>query len=329
MSNPFPFLKSRLIWILAMIALFFFQNCKKDREIPEAIQAIPINLKVDRFDQKFAAATPETLHNLIDAYPLMFPQQYDSLFWKKKVNDTLQQQLSAAVNKAFPDFDAQRRDLETLFKHIRYYYPKTTVPRVMTVTSDVDYRNKVILTDTLLIIALDTYLGKEHPFYTGIQKYLAQNFRDEQIDVDVAHAFAKAKMAGPIRRRFLDELIYQGKVLYLMQQLLTLKDKNEIIGYTPQQLEWAQENQTNIWTYFVERKLLFSTDSKLMGRFINPAPFSKFYMDFDSESPPELGRYIGWQIVSAYMKNNKVPLQELPTKSADDIFNNAKYKPLK
>lgn len=322
-------LKRSIIGIFTLLGLLFFQNCKKNDQIPDEITAIPVHLEVERFDQKFAAATAATLPDLMKSYPLLFPKQYDSLFWQKKIQDTLQQQLNNAVAKAFPDFDTEQKDLETLFQHIKYYYPKTPLPKIITVTSDVDYRNKVILADTLLIVALDTYLGEDHPFYTGIQGYFVQNFRKEQIDVDVGHAFAKAKMAGSGGRRFLDEMIYQGKILYLMERLLTLKDKNEIMGYTKEQLEWAKANEVNIWTYFVERKLLFDTDPKLLGRFIDPAPFSKFNMELDKESPPELGRYIGWQIVRAYMDYNEVSLQELSDTSTDTIFENAKYKPLK
>ena len=113
----------------------------------------------------------------------------------------------------------------------------------------------------------------------------------------------------------------------MMEQLLTLKGKNEIIDYTPEQYEWAMANETDIWTYFVENKLLFDTDSKLLSRFINPAPFSKFYLEFDNDSPPRLGRYIGWQIVKSYMERNNVPLQMLPGKTNDEIFKEANYKP--
>ena len=82
--------------------------------------------------------------------------------------------------------------------------------------------------------------------------------------------------------------------------------------------------------YFVEKELLYSTDSKLPSRFINPAPFSKFYLeDIDSESPGRLGRYIGWQIVRAYMEHNDVPLKDMLMTSPEEIFNNSKFKPRK
>lgn len=316
--------------IFAFLMLFFFQSCKKEKQIPEAIAAIPVQLKVERFDQRFAQTTADSLPKLISQFPYLFPEQYDNAFWQDKIKDTLQKALNREVEKKFPDFETEREDLETLFKHIEYYYPETPLPTVVTVTSDVDYRNPVILADTLLIVALDTYLGSEHKFYGGIQRYLVQNFNKEQIDVDVASAFAEKILGNRSQgRRFLDEMVFQGKRLYLMQHLLSLKDPSAVMGYTEEQWQWAREHEVNIWTYFVERKLLFSTDSQLLNRFINPAPFSKFNMEFDTDSPPRLGRYMGWQMIQAYAENNKVTLQNLMTLSTDEIFNNSKYKPRK
>ncbi|WP_442844534.1 gliding motility lipoprotein GldB [Leeuwenhoekiella sp. H156] len=309
------------------VFLILMLGCENDVKIPDEISEISVSLSVDRFDRAFAQVDSASLPDLIQEYPYLFPGNYPEDFWQEKIKDTIQLELNTEVAKAFPDFDAETLALENLFKHITFYYPKTPIPEVVTVTSDVSFRTPVILTDSLLIIGLDNYLGPDHHFYTGIQKFYAQNFRKEQIDVDVANAFAVKWVKREGNRRFLDEMIYHGKRLYLMERLLTLKDKNEIIDYTPEQYDWAMANETDIWTYFVENKLLFDTDSKLLSRFINPAPFSKFYLEFDNDSPPRLGRYIGWQIVKAYMDRNNIPLQMLPAKSADEIFKEANYKP--
>ncbi|WP_223248787.1 gliding motility lipoprotein GldB [Leeuwenhoekiella nanhaiensis] len=313
--------------IFLMLLAVFFTSCKNEVKIPDEISEIPVSLTVKRFDKQFAQVDSASLPALIEEFPYLFPGDYPQAFWQEKLQDTIQLELNSEVEKAFPDFEKETAALDDLFKHIKYYYPKTSLPEVVTVTSDVSFRRPVILTDSLLIIGLDNYLGPKHHFYTGIQRYYAQNFRKEQIDVDVADAFVNKWVKREGNRRFLDEMIYHGKRLFMMEQLLTLKDKNEIIDYTPEQYEWAMANETDIWTYFVENKLLFDTDSKLLSRFINPAPFSKFYLEFDNDSPPRLGRYIGWQIVKAYMERNNIPLQMLPAKSADEIFKEANYKP--
>ena len=103
----------------------------------------------------------------------------------------------------------------------------------------------------------------------------------------------------------------------------------EKIGYTPEEIQWAQDNEGYMWRYFIENKLLFDTSSKLANRFINPAPFSKFYLEIDNETPGSIGKWLGWQIVRSYAKNNEVSLEALLQTDAKELFDNSKYKPKK
>ena len=107
----------------------------------------------------------------------------------------------------------------------------------------------------------------------------------------------------------------------------TADDKK--IGYAEDKFEWAVANESQLWKYFIENKLLFSTEPKLQDRFITNAPFSKFYIDIDKESPGRIGVWLGWQIVRSYMNNNNVTLQQLLQTSSEEIFKKSKYKPKK
>lgn len=122
-------------------------------------------------------------------------------------------------------------------------------------------------------------------------------------------------------------MVFYGKQLYLKELLLPEGKPSQYLNYTPQELDWVMENESEIWRYFVERNLLFDTDSKLLNRFITPAPFSKFYLELDNESPGSVGQYVGWQIVRSYMKNNDVPLQVMLHQNSQIIFNKSHYKP--
>lgn len=125
-------------------------------------------------------------------------------------------------------------------------------------------------------------------------------------------------------------MIYFGKQLYLKDVLIPDVADNDKIGYTKEHLKWMQDNEAEVWRFFVEDKLFYDTDPKLLNRFINPAPFSKFYLGFDNETPGRAGQWVGWQIVRAYMENNKdVTLQQLMAMDAKTIFDNSKYKPAK
>ncbi len=303
-------------------------SCTSKNRIEKEIENIPVDITVERFDQLFAEITPQNLPDLKKEYPFLFSEQYADSVWINRVKDTIQLEVNSEIKKIFPDFSKEEEMLYDLFQHIKYYFPEIKEPRIITITSDVDYRNKVVVSKGILIISLDTYLGEDHHFYESIQNYLKKGFKREYILPDVAGAYAKNRV-GPIRdRTFLGNLIAFGKELYIKDLLLPDFDKAKKIGYTQEEYAWAEENEEEIWRYFVDRQLLYSTDSNLMPRFLYPGPFSKFYLEeIDKEAPDRIGQYIGWQIVSSYMKNNDVSLQQMLMADAETIFNKSKYKP--
>jgi hypothetical protein len=191
-----------------------------------------------------------------------------------------------------------------------------------------DYQNKAIYADSLVVISLDLYLGKNHKFYE-FPEYLKQNFEENQIMPDIVSSFAATKIPNVSDKTLLSQMIYAGKELYLKDVLLPKSTDAEKIGYTPEQITWCQENESYMWRYFMEDKLLYSTDSKLPNRFINVAPFSKFYLEIDNESPGRVGTWVGWQIVRSFMNNNDVTLQQVLQIDPMELFQKSKYKPKK
>lgn len=315
--------------ILFLLISVFLLGCTSQNKTEAKIDSIQVDIEVIRFDDIFGTATIANLPELKRKYPNFFPKQYHDSIWQLRMEDTLQQQLYREVKTIFPDEEYLHNELIPLFQHIQYYFPEIMTPRVFTSTSDVDYKNKVILSEGLLIISIDTYLGATHPFYEGIPKYISQNMKKSQLTADIASVYATRLIAVPQQRSFLAQMIYYGKELYLKDLWLSSLVDAEKIGYTKNEMSWAEENETEIWRNFVENELLFSTAPKLSARFINPAPFSKFYLEIDNDSPGMIGRFIGWQIVRSYMAKNPVNVQQLMIKEADEIFKKSKYKPKK
>ncbi|MEM9361074.1 MAG: gliding motility lipoprotein GldB [Bacteroidota bacterium] len=313
-----------------MIFILFLSvvGCKKEDKTKNEIIGIEVNLEVYRFDREFATAQPEEIPNLKSKYPYLFPAQFPDSIWEAKLTDTLQMELSDEVNKTFGSFSKENEDLESLFKYISFYFPGTDAPKVVTLISDVRYEDRVILTDSLLLLGLDNYLGKEHHFYQSLPRYVAQGLDKKYLVSDVASAFTKKVLKYPRNRTFLSRMIHYGKELYIKDKLLPENSDAQKINYTQEQADWAKANEEQIWRYFVERELLYSTESSLDRRFLDPAPFSKFQLALDNESPGRLGRYMGWQIVRAFMERNpEVELVNLLDMPADELFKNSNYKP--
>jgi uncharacterized protein YjaZ len=145
----------------------------------------------------------------------------------------------------------------------------------------------------------------------------------------VVKSFSVGKIAPPSDKNLLSQMVYFGKELYLKDLFLPTYTDAEKMGYTPEQIVWCQENESYIWRYFIEREMLFSDEQKLTSRFIDPAPFSKFYLEIDNDSPGQVGSWIGWQIVRSFMENNDVTVDQLLKTDAKEIFEKSKYKPKK
>lgn len=316
------------IFILLIFSLALV-SCNEDNKLEEEISKIEVDFIVERFDKAYAYAKPSDLPNLKQAYPFLFSKHVPDSVWINRINDTLQNQLLQEVTRVYKDFKDVDKDFERLFQHLKYYDIAFSAPRIVTLTNDVDYRNKTIVTDSLLLVALDNFLGENHEFYQNIPRYLAKNMRKEQIVPEVAEAYAKKYAFQSNRKTLLDEMIYHGKLLYFKDVMIPFKTDAEKIGYTEQELKWAEANESPIWSYFIEKELLFSTDSKLPGRFIADAPYSKFYLELDNESPGRLGQYIGWQIVRAYAETTGENVLAILEKEPEEIFNKAKFKPKK
>ena len=188
----------------------------------------------------------------------------------------------------------------------------------------------MIYADSLLLIGSDNYLGAKHPFYQDMQHYISTELDKKYLVVDVADAFAEKLVPHGVHLSFLDNMIYEGKKLYLEQQLLPKKSTADLLRYTDQQYAWAEANEPEIWRYFIEKELLYQTDKKLLTRFLYPAPFSKFYLELDNESPGQIAKFIGLRIVQAYAENHKEEsLVKILAMNPDTLFKQSQYKPNK
>ena len=315
--------------ILLILVLFAFFGCKNEDALEEEIAKIDTSFTIERFDRAFAEAKPENLGNLKKTFPFFFSARIPDSVFVEQMKDSFQIELNNATKQKFGDFKTETNEIESLFQHLKYYDKTFNEPRVVVFTNYVHYREKLVVTDSVVLLAIDNYLGENHEFYGNFPKYIAQNLKPSQLVVDLAQAYSEKQIFQSQKKTFLDEMIFFGKQLYFKDKVIPFKSDADKIGYTQEQIEFANANENMVWTEFVENEMLYSTNSSFVSRFIADAPFSKFQLELDSQTPGRLGQYIGWQIVRAYMKNNDVSLQEMLKTEAIEIFNKSNYKPSK
>ena len=317
-------------YFLLLLFILLITSCDKKSKAEKAIEEIPVQMNLFRFEQAFFDAKPDDLPKVKAEFPDFFPVETPDDVWIEKMQNPQWRELYTEVEKKYKNFNSKQTEIEDVFKHIKYYFPTVQTPKIYTAIGEMDYNNKVIYANDKLIIALELFLGKKHKFYADFPEYLTQNFDERQMMPEVASSFALGVLPAPSDKTLLSEMIYYGKELYLKDMLLSEDYTDaEKIGYTPEQIAWSEENEAFIWSYFIEKQLLYSPDSKLANRFINVAPFSKFYLEIDNESPGRIGRWIGWQIVRSFMEKNEVSVQDMIKMNANELFVKSKYKPKK
>ena len=314
----------RAYFFLLFVVVF---SCEKSSKLEQDISKIEVDVQVERFDLAFKNSKLKDLPKLKRDFPFIISSRVSDSIYLKVMNDTLQKELLSEVEQTFPDFDEQILQLRSLFQHIKYYKPMFKAPRVVTLTNDVDYRSKTLVTDSIALIALDCFLGKEHYMYQNLPKYIATNLTKDQIVTDLAERYAEQFVFQQQRRTFLEDMIYFGKLLYFKDLMIPFKSDANKIGYAPEELAWAEANEVQIWSYFIEKELLYSTDPKLANRFLSVAPFSKFYKAIDNESPGRIGQFLGWQIVRSYAENNDTSSMDILKLDPQILFEKSYYKP--
>lgn len=317
---------------LSSVLVYSIYSCKKEEkniwktEVKSPIKKINI---VDISKELYDANIP--LEKFKASYPWFQGSVSDKDFEVRRKDSKEIKIYTEAISKI--DIHKLDKDLAELFSHIKNYFPKFSAPKVYLYSSALQGIMDPIFyksDDNLLFIDISAFMGENNSNYKGLELYFQKSMNPVNIVPKVSEIFAENIV--PINRdhqKFLDQLIYQGKLMTLQDAFLPDYPDYLKMNYTQKQYEWALMNEVNIWDYFVENNLIFSDDSRLIERFIEPGPFSKFYAEIDNESSPQVGIFTGWQICRKFFEEKPdTKLMDFLKMNAQDIFNTSQYKPL-
>jgi len=322
----------KTVFLLFALA-YLLTQCTEDEGQPD-ISEVEIETKLKRFDQAFfetdSNQLEEKIPQLASEYPEFFSGGTNPRFWRAQRSDEKQIALYRDIQTVFEDEEALNENLDFSMKHFYHYFPEADKIKFYGYVSNLDFEYPVLFADSVNFVGLDMYLGPEKPYYQSLPSYLAF-YRQPTFMIRDAMAAIVNKLVERDGRNstLLQDMLYHGRRLYILKKLMPQKSEAVIMKYTPEQLNFAEENERSIWSYFIENEALFDTSTDLKRRFIEVAPFSKFRTKFDNDTPGMIGRWVGLQIVEAYMNNHpQVSLKELAKETdAQKILKESKYRP--
>lgn len=310
-----------------ILLVILFSSCSSEQKVD--VSSIEVTSELVRFDSLFYKS--ENVLEVKSQYPMMFQKGVEDSVWINKSKNEEDLKVLRKVDSVYGNFNLQFHELEDLFKHIKYYFPAFSEPDVYTILSDFDYEYPILYSANRLFISLDMYMGSDAVEYDSFPLYIRNGFEPTKIRVDAGENILRTFVSkDPYDKNLLNEMIFNGKILYINSKLNPEKSAAEIIGYSDEKYKWCESNETEIWTYIIKNQYLYNSNPQLKKRFIDTAPFTKFFLELDRESPGRVGVWLGWQIVNSYMEHNEISLEELiKNRDAKSIFVNSKYKPRK
>ncbi len=300
-------------------------------EVPVNRSRIPVEWK--RFDRAFFES--DTLFSEGDLARLSrefrpFFEQGDLRFWKQQRKDSLLIALYRDVTAQKEAFEQAALETDACLRRYEFYYPEERQKSLYAYISPLDFDFPLFIADSLVFIALDQYLGEASRYYQGLPEYVARQKTSERISLDLAEALAALhNRKDPKNSDLLARMVFEGKQLWFVQKLCPEKSEAEIFGYSPEQLDFLQKNEAELWRYLIEKRALYESDPDWIRRLIEPAPFSKFYLSIDAQIPGRVGRWVGYRIVSQMMERKDAPRPTDLMKLEDSrmILKRANYRP--
>ncbi len=319
--------------IFISLVLVSFYGCQNEHSGVN-LSSIKQETRFNQFEKDFFETDTnnfsQELNSLKEKYPVFFMQNALDNFWKQQRTDPGQIELYQKSQEVFNGLQRQNEQLNLAVKHFYYYFGEDKHFHFYSYISNLDFNYPVLLADSLCFAALDLYLGRNQKYYAHLPQYLIFYRQPRFLVRDCIEELIKNRISPPkTPGSLLDDMIYHGKILYALYSLMPEEKESSIIKYPEAKLEFCRQNERSVWAYFIENQMLFDTSQELKRRFIELAPFSKFRMKFDNETPGMIGRWVGWQIVKAYMEKNKpISLEQLlQEQDARKILKLSGYRP--
>ncbi|MBI9067017.1 MAG: hypothetical protein JEZ09_06975 [Salinivirgaceae bacterium] len=327
---------------IVFMMLVLFGACKnKHQEID--ISNIQIDQKFYRFDQDLFTIPQDSIWDYVPVLEEKYGNYFDAynnlviriggtnqINYDEKLlhflSDPYIEDSYKSAQQVFREVNFEK-EISEAFKRIKYIYPNKEIPDIYTHISG--FNQSLIIDSAYMSISLDKYLGVDSKFYKMLRTplYLTQNMHPKKIPSDVITAYLLTEFPNTIENpTLLDEMVYYGKIQYVLDVLMPETNDTLKWGISEQKLDWCSNNEQKMWLYLIEHKLLFTTNVSDVKRFIDEGPFTSV---FSKEAPAKTGRWIGYQIVQSYMRHNSnISLPELmESYKHQAILNNSKYKP--
>lgn len=316
-------------WVFLLV-IAAFAGCNRNREQQVEVDFESLENTVTNFKDKqalvdFFAAHP-TMRDVFftrEAYP------NDSVFIEalyQKFTHPSFDTLHMEANRVFGDGTALRGQFARAFTNIKSAYPNFVAPKIQTVISG--FENDVVLTDSVIVIGLDFFLGAGAKYKPNLYDYMLRRYNKDFVAPSVMLLLGisdKYNKVSEADNTALAEMVAYGKAYAFASYAMETTPDSVLIGYTAPEWDGVVFNEAKIWSKLVDNQVLYATGHMIKQKYIGERPTTA---EISAQCPGRIGMWVGWQIVKKYQDETGKSLPELMgNPDAQAIFKEARYKP--
>jgi hypothetical protein len=318
----------RLYFLVLIVSLAGFSACNSDN-----VSDIPVTVEIDRFEQKLMAVKDkEELTKLLKENEVYVKSLYrafpeDTAFVSHiygLVKHPETRKLYEQGQQVFGDLSELKAQFASAFKHIKHYYPEFKEPRIMTTFTGLE--NDMFVSDTLIIVALEAFIGPKALYRPDQPDYILRRYSPEYLVPTIIRFLSNSyNKVSTSDQSFMADMIFFGKSLEFTKTMMPDTPDSLIVGYPEKVLQDTWNAQDLIWAHLVEKNLLYTENVGVKEKYFGERPA---VVEIGPECPGRVGQWLGWRIVKKYRtENTKSTFQELmANENALQIFNESKYR---
>jgi hypothetical protein len=179
-------IKKLCLW---SIGIFLLGSCKQNTEekcafVPDT-KAITVNLQFESLEDSIPNITSK--QQLVDFFSrhttlrdFVFARESypnDSVFINElyaRFSNPHLDTLLLETKRVFGDLNELQSEFNQAFVNLKYYYPDFQPPKIQTIITGLE--TDLFVTDTLIVVGLDYYLGKGAKYRPNMYEYMLQRY---------------------------------------------------------------------------------------------------------------------------------------------------------
>lgn len=242
--------------------------------------------------------------------------------------------IARLIDSIYEDLKPIEEDWAKSMAYFHHYFPSHQIPSLYIMQTNLGLANFLFEDgqgQDAVGVSLDFFLGSAFPYIqlapenAAFSNYNNRTFNADHVISKSVNAIVDDMVGAPLETNLINSMIREGKRLYILESICAEVHDSAVFELSDKDLIWCENNELEMWNFFVEQELIYETDLNVYGKYLRPAPNSP---GMPADAPGKTAAFIGYKIVESYMnRNTGLSMTDLAQMPNLKLYEASRYKP--